>query len=235
MYRRRTLTERRYPQAQEFVDLARQWSPDGSLILLECVWKGFDALRSEVLSPIGGAQRSDRSLERSITSKLAPRINRALPAGCPFYLLHKPDETETLLSDSAQPPEPDMGFISWINERVMFPLEAKVLPTDGRIADYVTEVTDNFMTCRYGPFSEEGAILGYLLSGNPQIALNNIADRISCELQQHPRFAHRPHKISYHQRTVSPNSAYPVNFCCHHLILEIHSVMVSANDLPNAE
>ena len=63
----------------------------------------------------------------------------------------------------------------------MWPLEAQVLKTDGAVSEYIKEINDNFMTCRYAPFSSEGGMLGYLLSGNPDKAFTNIAKKLPCK------------------------------------------------------
>ena len=223
MIRRRTISERRWPSVPEFNQLADNWSQNASAMLLGYVWQGCDAFTQEVLKPIGGARDSDRSLERSINSKLAPRIQRVVPKECPFYFQHKPDEFETQKPDPAQPPEPDFGFVPWANERLIWAIEAKVLRTDRTVSEYVREVRDNFLTCRYGPFSREGGMLGYLLEGPPSNAFCNIAKKIPCELQDHPEFPQRNHKTSDHTRKVPKGSNYSVAFRCHHMILEIGS------------
>jgi hypothetical protein len=62
-------------------------------------------------------------------------------------------EFETSYSDQAQPPSYDIAFILRVNERIILPLEAKVLPTERAIAKYIKEITGNYLTCRYAPFS----------------------------------------------------------------------------------
>ena len=103
----------------------------------------------------------------------------------------------------------------------MWPLEAKVLKTDGAVSEYIKEINDNFMTCRYAPFSSEGGMLGYLLSGNPDKAFTNIAKKLPCTLNDHPDFPNRDHKTSDHQRVIPPEKSYPAEFRCHHLLLKI--------------
>jgi hypothetical protein len=103
----------------------------------------------------------------------------------------------------------------------MWPLEAKVLRTDGAVGQYTREITENFLTCRYAPFSGDGAMLGYLLEGEPTRAFENIAIKTPCALEDHPDFYSHYHKISVHERSVPEGKDYPVNFSCHHLIMPL--------------
>ncbi len=83
------------------------------------------------------------------------------------------------------------------------------------------EITNNYLTCRYAPFSSEGGMLGYLLNGDCAKVFRNIEKAISCPLIHHPTFQEREHKISDHQRIVPPNKSYPIKFRCHHLVLQL--------------
>jgi hypothetical protein len=103
----------------------------------------------------------------------------------------------------------------------MWPLEAKVLRTEGSVAEYIKEVRSNFLTCRYSPFSSEAAMLGYLLSGDSQRTFNNIADKGGWRLAPHADFAHHDHRTSDHQRDVPEGKPYPIQFRCHHLVFHL--------------
>jgi hypothetical protein len=102
----------------------------------------------------------------------------------------------------------------------MWPLEAKVLETPSGVSDYVGDVRQQFLTCRYAPFCGEGAMMGYLLSGATDDAFKNIEQKVPCTLTTHPKFGTRAHRISRHDRTVPLGKSYPADFLCHHLMLE---------------
>lgn len=102
----------------------------------------------------------------------------------------------------------------------MWPLEAKVLETDGEVSDYKKDVNNQFLTCRYAPFSSEGAMLGYLLRGSAENVFRNLGNKIPCSLTAHPDFENRPCKTSDHVRQVQAGKPYPSYFRCYHLILE---------------
>lgn len=101
----------------------------------------------------------------------------------------------------------------------MWPLEAKVLETPGRVARYVRDIAQEFLTCRYGPFADSGAMLAYLLQGAPDAALQAIENRLGSALLPVPEHAGRPSRRSAHDRSVPPGKPYPACFDCYHLIL----------------
>lgn len=223
MRRRKTLSELRYittPPAH----LADQWSKDFSVRLLDKVWKGYDLLRKEILTEIDVSEAED-DLERNITELLEKRIRDVMDGDEPFYIQHNSSERETRKIAPAQPPEYDLAFVFHANERLKWPLEAKILKgtKKGDMTSYISDVKNEFLTCRYAPFSSEGAMLGYLLSGKAANIFSLIEADIPCVLTVHPDFPRRHHKISDHQRIIpaGKENEYPSEFRCHHLVLPI--------------
>ena len=208
-----------YSVPSEFVSLAGRWCADQSAILLTFVWEGYDLLLAELPAGI-----NPKDLERSITQSLELRIRRVMTGDEPFDMQHGPYERETMRAQPAQPPQYDLAFVLRVAEWIMWPLEAKVLETDGTVGEYVKDVNNEFLTCRYAPFSSEGAMLAYLLSGSPKNVFANLAAKIPCRLAVHQGFLHRPHAVSEHQRQVETGKPYPRDFCCHHLVLEFRSL-----------
>jgi hypothetical protein len=202
----------------DFVNLASSWCNDQSTLLLGFVWQAYDLMRHEApfIDP--------RDLERNITQLLEPRIHHVMSGDEPFYIQHLPFERETMKKPPAQPPQYDLAFVISADERIMWPLEAKVLKTDGTVAKYIADVKKEFLKCRYAPFSGEGAMLGYLLSGTPAVVFKNISKKIPCNLEAHPCFPARPQKLSHHIRIVPKGKTYPSSFHCHHLILEFYGL-----------
>ncbi len=198
----------------DFVALARRWYPNLSNKLLTFVWQGYDLLMKELPAGI-----DERDLERSITQSLELRIRRVMSGDEPFQIQHDPYERETMKNQPAQPPQYDLAFLLREDERIMWPLEAKVLETDTSVGEYVKDLTGEFLTCRYSPFSSEAAMLGYLLSGIADKVFGQLEEKIPCTLVAHPSFPNRPAKTSAHSRRVPPGKTYPVSFRCHHLIL----------------
>lgn len=203
---------------RDFVRLASVWSRNQSEIILGFVWRAYDQLRRD------NPTIDYRDLERSISQLLEPRIHRVMSGDEPFYVLHGPYERETMKAPPAQPPQYDLAFILNAEERIMWPLEAKVLETDGAVSEYVRDIQEEFLKCRYAPFSSEGAMIAYLLSGSPDNAFHNISEKVPCKLEGHPCYSTRPQKLSRHFRSVPTGKAYPAKFSCHHLMLEFPGI-----------
>jgi hypothetical protein len=206
--------------SSDFVALAKEWSDDASVIILSLIWEGYDRLFAD----LGIAGINEFDLERSISQSLEPRIRLGMSGDEPFEIQHGSFERETMLGHGAQPPAYDLAFFLRADERIMWPLEAKVLETDGRVSEYVNDLRNEFLKCRYAPFSSEAAMLGYLLSGTPEQVFRNLEKKIPCTLRGHPRFLDRPAKVSDHVRAVETGKPYPVQFRCHHLIMEFRAL-----------
>lgn len=218
--RRPTIGESRYPESNDFMALLGGWKQDAITRMLGFVWTGYDLLVHEVLEGLNPEQPYE-DLERSVTQYLEPRIRQSMTGYEPYYIQHGVYEHETRRPAPAQPPQYDLAFVWRQNGRVMFPLEAKALKTSGDVARYLTDVRNEFLTCRYAPFSCEAAMLAYLLSGTSGETFGAISQKLSCAVQLHPNFNTRPHQFSDHQRDVPQGKTYPAKLRIHHMVLEI--------------
>ena len=210
------------PVDPAFVALACSWMQSPATRFLEYIWQAYDDTKT---SPL---QVDTRDLERSITQSLEPRIRKVMTGYEPFFIQHGPYERETMQPPPAQPPQYDLAFVFRADERVMWPIEAKVLETSGRVAAYVHDVEHEFLTCRYAPFSDSGAMLGYLLSGNHDDVFQAI--ELSRGYSLHPVTEHcgRAIRRSSHNRMVSKHKPYPPAFDCYHVIFEFPCLRRSA-------
>jgi hypothetical protein len=181
--------------------------------MLEFVWRAYDVMVANK------PYVDNRDLERSITQLLEPRIRDAMSGDEPYYIQHGPFEHETMASPPAQPPAYDLAFVLRADERFMWPIEAKVLETSNQTAAYLKDLQDEFLTCRYAPFSKAGAMLAYLLKGAEEDALAAIEGRLGITLNPTAKFANRAHRLSEHDRTVPAGKVYPKSFTCHHLVM----------------
>ncbi len=215
-----TYSERCWPDTAEFNGLLQNWQAAWSRVLLGFVWSGYDILCAEALSEVECSQ-ADEDLERDITQLLEPRIRRAMTGYEPFYVQHGAYERESRAPAPAQPPQYDIAFILRSSPRVMWPLEAKVLRTDASVGEYVKAVKKNFLTCRYSPFSSEGAMVGYLLKGEANVAFENVSRKGGWILLPERDFSKRDHRTSKHERVVPEGKPYPVGFRCHHMVLRL--------------
>jgi hypothetical protein len=64
-------------------------------------------------------------------------------------------------------------------------------------------------------------MLGYLLTGDPAIALEHIESKVPCRMNDHPDFAVNNHKTSVHDRSVPAGKRYSSKFRCQHLIMPL--------------
>ncbi|NES25528.1 MAG: hypothetical protein F6K41_43195 [Symploca sp. SIO3E6] len=217
---KQTVGESRWHDTPDFVKLAKIWKPDATSLLLKLIWEGYDLLSPEVLSQVDILQADDQ-LERELTQLLDGYIRQAMGGEgfYPFFIQHESYEME--LRGTHRPKQYDLAFVWFANPRIKYPLEAKVLRSDKSVTEYVREITGNYLTCRYAPFSSEAGMLGYLLQGSSAIAFKNIATAVPCILSDHPDFLEREHKISDHERKIPAGKTYPVKFRCHHLLLPL--------------
>ena len=197
-----------------FIALARSWMQNPARQLLSFIWRAYENMRA---SP---PHVDTKDLERSITQLLEPRVRDVMTGYEPFYIQHGPFERETMKAPPAQPPEYDLAFVLRADERIMWPMEAKILETPKSVANYIRDVQNEFLTCRYAPFSSSGAMLGYLLTGKPDDAFAVIAEKLSCTLEPVSEHSAKPNRLSLHQRIVPAGKPYPAEFGCYHIILE---------------
>jgi hypothetical protein len=104
---------------------------------------------------------------------------------------------------------------------VIWPIEAKVLKPDRKLTGYLHDLDDKYLRCRAAPFSHEGALIAYLLSGEPGVVFGGISAHIGQLLFPHQDFPARNHRTSTHQREVPQGKPYPRAFLCHHLVMEM--------------
>jgi len=198
----------------DFIRLISSWISDPETQFIGFVWEGYRAFVCDSPAVDG------RDLERSISQLLEPRIRQAMTGFEPYYIQHGPFERETMKAPPAQPPEYDLAFILRAEERIMWPMEAKVLETSSQTANYVKDINNEFLTCRYAPFTASGAMLGFLLSGTSSDVFSRLETKLSCSLNPLNEFPNKPNRHSDHQRTVPRGKTYSADFRCFHLILD---------------
>lgn len=219
--RRMTLGEARFPKTPEFAQVRRMFSEAIVAQMLALVWEAWHALQANALKDID-ISLADEQLERSLTEELERAMQDRLTHMEPYTVQHESWEMETRSGGSAQPRQYDIAFVFRANTRIKWPVETKILPTDGQIAAYVADIVDAFVTCIYAPFTGEGAMVGYLKKGEVDAAFQAIAVSLQTPLSDHslasPR---RPHKVSLHKRTVPTGKSYPKKLRCHHLLFDL--------------
>ena len=203
------------PTPLDFATVAATWQNDGITRLLGYVWDGYDELCRQKPSTLNPSD------EVNINLHLAIQIQRKKPKNCPFDFVHTPPELATRRTSSRPAPAPDFGFHPRDEIRVMFPLEAKVLKTERDLSKYLKALRTSFLQCRYAPYSTEGVMLGYLLTGDTESAFKNLKRKLRTKLDIHRVFFMRPHRLSEHQRRHRRCKNSPAEFRCHHLMMTL--------------
>lgn len=214
------MAELRWPTTPEFVQAASQHGASIVSDIIIALWAGYDRFFTEVVAPLGDYPVGDE-MERTITLMLYPFVRQAMSGFEPYYVAHAHRENESRAPAPAQAPEYDLAFVLRANPRVCWPVEAKFLRTDGTVRAYVDEIDDQYLSCRYGPFSSSGAMLAYLFTGDPLKLLSNIEKSLGVPLGRAAFANARHHRTSNHERRVPPGKPYPSRFECHHLVMPV--------------
>jgi len=171
------------------------------------MWRSFDNLRERHLVNIDLTQPLDQ-LERDLTRHHSIELLLVFAADTDGFTSlvpqHEWDEFESLTSSSAKPPAYDFAFVHVGHRRWAWPIEAKVLPTPGTLADYMRDVRDKFESGIAAPLVGEGGMIGYLLTGTAEAFFENLKDGLSTPLEGVAEFATRSHRASRHSRGTTP-------------------------------
>jgi len=188
--------------------------------LIELIWNGCDKLIHGLLAQCD-LYEVDHDLERGITQELELEINLLRPDYAPFMAQHERYEHATRSRRGSRGRQYDIAFV-WVGDRrLTWPIEAKVLRTPGRLADYLKSLRNRFLNCQYAPYSSQGAMLGFLFSGEPAAVFDALQAKLRIALRPHPSFLARDHRTSDHTRRVPQGKPYPRVFLCHHLVLRM--------------
>lgn len=214
------------------VDDPEHWSRKYSQTLLDYFWQGYEIFLknpdNKRLLKKYKTLKNERDLERKLNEGMELAIREAMSGDQSFVVQHETYEFESAAPAPAQPPQYDIAFILLgFNRQLKWALEAKVLKENKltNSSSYLKEINDNFLTCRYSPFSFEGAMIGYLFCDKPEEIFQSIDKYFGQKLKPHPNFHPKYlHKTSDHKRKIPVDKShrkdvYPTEFKCHHLLL----------------
>ena len=218
MSRRPTLSEMLWPDDPADADMPVRWAEDLSGQLLDWVWRSYDQLQNRHLAHVDFSQ-SPEQLERNLTILQFGEIQeiwaRETNGFCSFRPGHEIPEFENRISPSAKPPAYDLGFNHTENQRWIWPVEAKVLPTSAALAEYITDVRGKFVAGIAGPFVGEAGMIGYLLQGLPADVFEKLTHELGQPMLSVSGFEIRQHRSSLHHRVNAPLLRL------HHMIMEL--------------
>lgn len=207
MSSRPTLSELTWPMDDESCRQAENWAAGIKNQAFDWTWRAFDALRANVLGRVNLNQPLDqleRDLARLHFSEIQTLWAKETGGECAFAPHHEYPELETRSPAPAKPPAYDIAFVWNDNQRVALPIEAKVVPTPGTLAQYLKD-TAKFTRGTAAPFTGEGAQIAYLLTGTTDGFFTKLGNGLMSQLQPLPEFTDRPHRMSSHTRKTAPD------------------------------
>jgi hypothetical protein len=217
MTRRPTFSELVWPDGPDDWLLAEEWATGSAFRILDWTWRAFDALAAKHLSKVDLTQSLDQ-IERDLVRHHFIEIQLLFAEETDGYSSliphHEWPEMESRASAWAKPPAYDLAFISTTNQRWAWPLEAKVIPTQGTLAEYLKDVNDKFVAGVASPRIGEGAMIAYLLSDDSEAFLQNVAAKLARTLNPVTEFPARIHSTSEHVRATAPD------LTLHHMVMD---------------
>jgi hypothetical protein len=186
---------------------AQEWANGITSQVLDWTWRAFDMVRVGALASVDLTQPLEQ-VERDLARHHFREINilwaQETSGECAFTPHHEYPEMETRSPAPAKPPAYDIAFVWNANPRIAWPIEAKVVPTPGTLADYLDDVK-KFTDGIAAPLSGIGAQIAYLLTGTTDDFFDSLGIRLSLPLQTLAEFSARAHRVSSHTRKSSPN------------------------------
>jgi hypothetical protein len=220
MRRRPTIHEIVWPKDSTFIAV-KAWPDDFIATLLLRVWTAFDHLASNILSLVQDWSDLEH-LERSLTDLHFDHIVALQSGDDPFLPTREVPVFESRQSSQAMPPSNDFGFkIRGGDLSLVWPLEAKVIGEPLDVGRYVEDLSGKYLACRSSPFSPEAGLIGYKLDDQNEVTFNEIASRLGQQLSVYSPCCKRPHRTSEHHRIVPMGKPYPIQFRCHHLLMNV--------------
>ncbi|MEK6258075.1 MAG: hypothetical protein AABP62_05595 [Planctomycetota bacterium] len=208
MIRHASPSELLWPDDPVDADLPAVWATSVATQVLDWTWRAFDALRKNHLVRIDLTQpleQVERDLVRNHYVEIQVLFAAETDGYATFVPTHEWPEMETRATAAAKPPAYDLAFVSSDNRRWAWPIEAKVVSSTDRLADYLKDVNDKFVGGIAAPLVGEGAMIGYLLVTDTTTVFNNLETRLAQSLETVPEFVQRPHRVSWHSRGSAPD------------------------------
>ena len=210
----------------EFRSIADAWPPQVVHQILSLVWEGFDRLKALPNFEKLDFSKDYSQLERSLTGLHMEEITLLWGSNAShfesFVPKHEPWEFHGLKIRSSRPPSCDLGFVLLSNRRIRWCVEAKVIESVNSVGDYIADLR-KYIDGRSSPFSMQAALGAYLLTGDSDDFLAEVAKKLGCQLNPHNEFPTRPHRYSEHNRPASkPTANLSTAFVCHHLVFCIN-------------
>jgi hypothetical protein len=221
-----TIYDELFPESiPEFANIADAWSDHVVEEMLALVWEGFDRMKAlprfSELDFRGEYAQIERSLTDLHMDEITILWGKKYSKFESFIPKHEPWEFHSLSTRSARPPSCDLGFVLVSNRRMRWSVEAKVVKSPSDINEYLEDL-QKYLDGRTSPLSREAALGAYLIAGNAMDMLRAIELALTINVSQHAKFPHRPHGLTFHQRSTAKLPAgISGEFLCHHLVFSL--------------
>lgn len=216
MNRDPALSELLWPMDEASLEEAYRWAEGVSVRVLDWMWRSFDQVRAKHLARVDLC-RPLEEVERDLAGKHFIELNTLWAMETEGLGSLVPcSEWSELASRPAPPgrsPSYDFAFVSVENQRVAWPLEAKVLPSAAVLWKYMGDVR-KFDSGIAAPLVGEGGMVGYLLTGTPNDFFAGLESQLGQALSVTTTFSTRAHRTSRHLRSPAPELRL------HHLIMQ---------------
>ena len=212
---RPTLSELRWPMDEDSRQQAHDWATGISNRAIDWTWRGFDAMRENLLSCIdvnAPIEQLERDLTRNHFAEIQSLWARETGGESSIEPQAEYPEMETRAPAPAKPPAYDIAFVWKENRRVALPIEAKVVSAPGVLAAYIGD-TEKFAGGIAAPLVGVGAQIAYLLKGGTDDFFTNLSIKLSVLLAAVPEFSARPHRFTLHPRSSA------IDLTLHHMAM----------------
>lgn len=167
-------------------DLAKKIGINGVNEILTVFWESYDDIKSDSTISISATTEEDDITQiwyQKIVMRWDSR-NRATCVALNQVIPYNQYSDNTLKKRiGSKAPTIDFCFKDWDTANSYFGAECKNLYENrpDKIVRYVKTGVGNYVTGRYGSQSSEGAIIGYVLSGDIPTAVKELSDEIKKE------------------------------------------------------
>ncbi len=161
----------------EFAAIADAWPEHVVVQMLTLVWEGFDRMKSlrnfRTLNFAGDYAQLERSLTDLHMDEITLAYSQENTCFESFIPKHEPWEFQNLKDRSARPPSSDLGFVMISNRRIRWSVEAKVVESPNKIAEYL-KYLQKYIEGTISPFATQSALGAYLITGDATQVFDSI-------------------------------------------------------------
>ena len=166
MPRHPVLSELIWPDEPGDGELAVTWAESIATEILGYMWRSFDVMQNKYINQIDLTQPLEQ-LERELAKfhflEIQQLFRQEKDGFASFSPVPEWPEMATRSAAPAKPPAYDFAFICLANSRWAWPIEAKVIHSNGGLVEYLKDINEKFFKGVASPLVSEGGMIGYLL------------------------------------------------------------------------